>query len=221
MQNLEKINKIYSILEKESSKFTIPLAEQIQIKTKNPFFVLIGTILSARTKDTTTAKICDKLFLKIKNFEDLEKISLKELEELIYGVGFYKTKAKHLKELPFTIKKFNNKIPKTIEELISLPGVGRKTANLVVSVAFDKPAICVDTHVHKIFNRIGIINTKTPLETEIQLRKILPINLWQKTNLYFVILGQNICFPINPKCNICPINTLCEKKINKKNINNI
>ena len=221
MQNLEKINKIYSILEKESSKFTIPLAEQIQIKTKNPFFVLIGTILSARTKDTTTAKICDKLFLKIKNFEDLEKISLKELEELIYGVGFYKTKAKHLKELPFTIKKFNNKIPKTIEELISLPGVGRKTANLVVSVAFDKPAICVDTHVHKIFNRIGIINTKTPLETEIQLRKILPINLWQKTNLYFVILGQNICLSINPKCNICPINTLCEKKINKKNINNI
>lgn len=216
MLDLQRINKIYSILGKELSQYSIPLAEQIQIKTKDPFFVLIGTILSARTKDTTTAQICDKLFLKIKGFKDLEKINLTDLEKLIYGVGFYKTKAKHLKELPKAIKQFNNKIPKTIDELIKLPGVGRKTANLVVSVAFNKPAICVDTHVHKIFNRIGLIKTKNPLETEMKLRKLLPINLWQKTNFLFVILGQNICLPINPKCNICPINELCEKKLPKR-----
>lgn len=221
MDNLKKINTIYLILEKNLSKYNVPLAEQIQIKTKDPFFVLIGTILSARTKDTTTAKICDKLFLKIKNFDDLEIISLKKLEKLLYGVGFYKQKAKYLKALPKELKKFNKKIPETIDELITLPGVGRKTANLVLSVAFNKPAICVDTHVHKIFNRIGLIKTKNTLDTEMQLRKILPINLWQKTNFLFVILGQNICLPLNPKCNSCPINKYCDKKINKKNIYNI
>lgn len=213
MQNLKKINNIYDLLEENLSKYKIPLAEQIHVKTKDPFFVLIATILSARTKDSITAKVCNKLFLKIKNFQDLENISLEELENLIYGVGFYKQKAKYLKALPLEIKNFNNKIPKTIEELIQLSGVGRKTANLVVSVAFDKPAICVDTHVHRIFNRMGLINTKTPLETEMKLRKILPINLWQKTNFLFVILGQNICLPTNPKCNSCPINKFCDKKI--------
>ncbi len=211
MQALQKINNIYKILGKELKKYPKPLAEQIQIKTKDPFFVLISTILSARTKDKITAEVCDKLFMKVKNFKDLNNISLKDLEKIIYRVGFYKTKAKHLKSLPLSIKQFKNKVPKTIEELITLPGVGRKTANLVLSVAYSIDAVCVDTHVHKIFNRLGIINTKNVLETEMTLKKILPKKFWNKTNLYFVVLGQNICLPRNPKCNICPINKFCKK----------
>lgn len=208
--DLIKTKKIYNILEKKLKKYKIPLAEQINIKTKDPFFVLIGTILSSRTKDTTTAKVCNKLFQKVKSFSDLQKINNKELERLLFGVGFYKQKTKYLKDLPIVIKKkFNNKIPKTIEELIQLPGVGRKTANLVLSVAYSIPAICVDVHVNRILNRIALINTKNTLETEMYLRESLPKKYWNKTNYLFVILGQNICYPRKPNCKICPINKYC------------
>ena len=208
------IDIIYRILKIKLKGYSIPLAEQVHFKKKDPFFVLIATILSARTKDTTTSKVCDKLFLKIKSFQDIEKYSQKNIEKLIYPVGFYKTKASHLKELPKKIKElFNGKVPDTIDELLKLPGVGRKTANLIVSVCFNKPAICVDTHVHRITNRIGFIKTNNPLDTEIKLRSILPKKYWSDTNYLFVILGQNICMPRNPNCNICPINKYC-KKIN-------
>jgi endonuclease III len=206
-----KVKKIYNILEEKLKIYKIPLAEQIQIKTKKPFFVLIGTILSSRTKDITTAKVCDNLFKVVKSFSDLEKIKNKDLEKILYGVGFYKQKTKLLKKIPKIIKtKFNNKIPNTINELILLPGVGRKSANLIISVAFNKPAICVDVHVHRILNRIGIINTKNSLETEIYLRKNLPEKYWNKTNYLFVILGQNICYPRKPNCNICYIQNYCK-----------
>jgi endonuclease III len=208
------IEKIYSVLKKELKGYTIPLAEETHIKSKKPFYVLVGTMLSARTKDQTTAKVCEKLFVKIKNTEDLLKIDLKELEQLLYPVGFYKTKSKNLKKLAEILKKeHNNKVPKTIEELITLPGVGRKTANLVLSLAYDIPAICVDVHVHRIMNRIGYIKTKNPLETEMVLREKLPTKLWIDTNTLFVILGQNICKPRNPECHRCPINKICLKKI--------
>lgn len=210
--NEQKIEQIYKILRKNLSKKEIPLAEQLEIKTKKPFFILIGTILSARTKDTTTKKICDKLFKKIKNFKDLEKIPLKNLEKIIYGSGFYKTKAKHLKQLPKIIKeKYSGKIPENLEELITLPGVGRKTANLVLAVAFNKPAICVDVHVFRITNRVGIVAEKNVLSTEKSLRKVIPKTLWIETNKWFVILGQNICFARKPRCNICPIEKYCQK----------
>lgn len=208
------IEKIYKILKKELKEYTIPLAEQIEIKSKNPFYVLIGTMLSARTKDQTTAKVCDNLFKEIKNTDDLIKIKIEKLEKLIYPVGFYKTKAKNLKLLAEKLKEdFNDKVPNTIEELITLPGVGRKTANLVIAVSYKIPAICVDTHVHRIFNRIGYIETKNPLETEMVLRNKLPKKFWIDTNYLFVILGQNICFPRNPNCKNCPINKICLKKI--------
>ena len=209
---MSEIKKIYSVLENKLTEYNIPLAEQIEVNKKKPFFVLISTILSSRTKDESTKKVCDKLFLEVKSFKDLETISVNRLEDLLYGVGFYKTKARNLKKLSEIIKhEFNYKIPENIEELIKLPGVGRKTANLVVSVAFKKPGICVDTHVHRILNRIGYIQTKTPLETERVLRSKLDISLWRKTNYLFVILGQNICSPISPKCSICPINKYCKK----------
>lgn len=205
------IEKIYLILRESLLKYKIPLAEQINVKTKEPFFVLIATILSSRTKDETTAKACDKLFKEVSSFKDIEKIDLKKLESILYPVGFYKTKARNLKKLSIIIKKQNYKIPKTLEELILLPGVGRKTANLVLSVAFKKDAICVDTHVHRIMNRIGYIKTNNALETEMVLRKKLPLKLWKETNYLFVILGQNICYPKKPNCSKCPINKYCEK----------
>lgn len=207
------IKEIYLILEKETKKYKIPLEEQKQIKTKDPFFVLIGTILSSRTKDQITKTVCDKLFLKIKNFKDLEKINLKELEKLLYPVGFYKQKAINLKKLTKIIKEQNYRIPENIDDLIKLPGVGRKTANLVMSVAFNKPAICVDIHVFRITNRIGILESKDPIETEKKLRELLPTSYWSLTNNIFVKLGQNICLPRSPKCNICPIEKKCKKRI--------
>lgn len=215
MNNL-KIKKIYCVLEKGLRDYPLPFAENICLQYKKPFFVLIATILSARTLDKTTAKVCERLFKKIKDFSDLEKISQKELEKLLYPVGFYKTKAKHLKMLPKVVKeKFNGKVPQEIDDLLMLPGVGRKTANLVVSVAFGKPGICVDTHVHRITNILGIVKTKTPLETEMELRKKLPKELWNKTNYLFVTLGQNICFSRKPNCQVCPIAKMCPVGLKK------
>jgi len=210
--NQETIKKIYFIFRKKLNNKEIPLAEQIDIKQNKPFFVLIGTILSARTKDTVTTKVCDELFKRIKNFEDLEKIKTKDLEKIIYGTGFYKTKAKHLKQLPKIIKEeYNGKIPENLEDLKKLPGVGQKTANLVLAVAFKKPAICVDIHVFRITNRVGIVSEKNVLKTEESLKKQIPKELWIETNKWFVILGQNICFARNPRCSICPIEKYCKK----------
>ena len=205
--NYMEISKIYLILNRALEGYTIPLAEQIQVKTKKPFFVLVGAMLSSRTKDEVTAKVCDRLFTRVKSFKDIREIDVEELEKLVYGVGFYRTKAKNLKKMAES----TDRVPDNIDELVELSGVGRKTANLVVSVAFNKPAICVDTHVHRIMNRIGYIRTKTPEKTEFTLRKKLPKELWQQTNYLFVILGQNICAPISPFCSKCPIEKECKK----------
>ena len=202
---------IYAILKKELTNYRIPLAEQINVKSNDPFFVLVGALLSARTKDETTARVCDALFKEVKSLKDLRGISQSRLEELVHSVGFYKTKARHLKELAELVLSYNDRIPDSIDELVKLPGVGQKTANLVVSVAFNKPAICVDTHVHRITNRIGLVKTKTPYETEMRLRLILKESYWQDTNYLFVILGQNICTPISPYCSKCYINRYCER----------
>ena len=207
------IEKIYSILETVVKKYNNPMVESIRDEYNNDIFkILVATLLSARTKDELTYKVLkEKFFTKIKQLEDLKTISITELENLIYPIGFYKNKAKFLKKLPIVLEKeFNNIIPNTIEELIKLPGVGRKTANLVVSIGFNKPAICVDTHVHRITNRIGIVNTKNPLETEMKLREKLPIKLWNKTNFIFVLYGKNLCYPINPKCSECKIKEYCQ-----------
>ncbi len=206
------IEKIHSILKKEVLKYKVPVAELIEVQTKDPSKVLIATILSARTKDQTTASACKKLFSKINKIKDLEKLSVKEIEELIYPVGFYKTKAKHLKKLPSTLdREFRGEIPSTIEELIKLPGVGRKTANLVVGAAFKKPAVCVDTHVHRITNRLGYVKTKTPHETEMALRKKLPQKYWISLNTILVAFGQNLCKPISPYCSKCHVYKYCNR----------
>jgi len=206
------IDSIYKVLNKAVKSYQVPIVDLVEAKTKDPFKILIATILSARTNDKTTAIVCKKLFAKVNSAKDLEKLNVKQIEKLIYPVGFYKNKAKYLKKLPVVLKKkFNNELPRTIEELIELPGVGRKTANLVMAVAFKIPAICVDVHVNRIMNRFGYIKTKNPLETEMALRKKLPKKYWLKINYIIVAFGQNLCKPINPQCNICPVYQYCKR----------
>lgn len=206
------IDKIYKILEEQVLNYKVPVVNLVKKQTQDPFKILVSTILSARTKDEITRVVSKRLFSKIKNYRDLSKLSVKQIEKLIYPIGFYKNKAKLLKQLPVVLKKeFNGKVPDNINALIKLPGVGRKTANLVVGVAFNKPSICVDTHVHRIMNHIGYIKTKTPFETEMALRKKLPKKYWIKINYLLVVFGQNVCKPVSPKCSICPIKKYCNK----------
>jgi endonuclease III len=201
-------------LKKEFLSHSAPIIELIEAQTHDPFCVLVGTILSSRTKDQCTAGAVRRLFAKAEGGSftpaDLERLTRKEIEKLIYPVGFYRDKAKHLKELPLKLKsRFNGVLPHTVEELCELPGVGRKTANLTVAVGFGLPAICVDVHVHRICNRLGLIRTKTPLETEMTLRRILPVKYWKTWNSHLVSFGQTRCAPLRPKCEGCPIRRLC------------
>jgi len=204
------IDEVFKILKRETKKYKVPLIEFVKVQDNDPFKILIATILSARTNDKTTAEVCKRLFEKVKNFKDLEKLKVEEIEKLIYPVGFYKNKAKSLKRLPEKIKEFKG-IPNNIDDLIKLPGVGRKTANLVLVNAFDKDAIGVDVHVHRISNRLGYVKTKNPGETEKILREKLPRKYWKDINRLFVMLGQNICKPVSPYCSKCPINKYCKK----------
>jgi endonuclease III len=206
------INAVFTILKKEFGKYRVPVVDLIEMQTNDPFKVLVTTMLSARTKDETTTQASKRLFSRVKKISDLEKIPRHRLEKIIFPVGFYRTKAKHLKELPGAIKTlFSGSIPDSVDELVKLPGVGRKTANLVVAVAFHKPAVCVDVHVHRICNRLGYVKTKTPFETEMKLREILPVRLWMMFNSYLVSFGQHLCFPVNPRCDICPIPRFCNR----------
>ncbi|MFO7936445.1 MAG: endonuclease III [Kiritimatiellia bacterium] len=208
IRDIPAVNKA---LKKEFETNRAPVIDLVAIQTGDPFMVLVGTILSARTKDACTAAACDRLFKKMTTPDSLEKISQKELEKTIYPVGFYRDKARHLKELPDVLRsKFNGIIPDTVEELCELPGVGRKTANLVVALGFKKPAVCVDVHVHRICNRLGLLKTKKPYDTEMKLRKILPERYWITWNSYLVSFGQTRCSPRKPECRDCPIKPYCD-----------
>ena len=193
-----------------------PIMELVAAQTEDPFRVLVGTILSARTKDACTAGACERLFARATTPAELDALSEKEIAELIFPVGFFRTKAKMLKKLPGVLnEKFGGVLPDTVEALCELPGVGRKTANLVVALGFDKPAICVDVHVHRISNRFGLIKTSTPFETEMKLREILPKRYWKVWNSYIVAFGQTRCSPRNPKCEGCPVGEWCASRRGK------
>ncbi len=160
-----------------------------------------------------TKKAAQRLFFKIQTPQNLLKLTEEELVRLIYPVGFYRVKAKNLKKMArILVEKHNSQVPNTIDELVKLPGVGRKTANLVITLGFNKYGICVDTHVHRIVNRWNLIKTKNPLETEWKLRKKLPKKYWKIFNTLLVVFGQNICLPVHPKCNICKLNMICPKE---------
>jgi endonuclease III len=177
----------------------------------DPYKILIGTILSARTRDETTAQVIKMLFSEFKNPDELSRADLKDIKKLIQKIGFYNVKATRIKEVSkILVEKYNSKVPSNLEDLLTFPGVGRKTANCVLVYGFRKSAIPVDIHVHRISNRIGIVNTKKPEETEIDLLKSIDRRYWTGINETFVTFGQNICLPIKPKCNLCHLTKICK-----------
>ena len=186
------------------------LRELHEAETGN-FSILIGTILSARTKDEATAKAVKELFSKYKTPKALAKAKVKDIEKIIKSIGFFHVKSKRIIEVAKIIdSKYKGLVPDTLEKLVELPGVGRKTANCVLVYAFEKPAIPVDIHVHRISNRLGLVDTKSPEETEQALMKKIPKKFWIHVNDTFVMYGQNICKPISPMCNVCKIKRNCK-----------
>lgn len=211
--DIEKIIQTLKEAKQPLSDF-VQLMETFHTKKEGPFLVLISCILSLRTNDKTTYPATLRMLKLGTTPEEMAGVKVNDLEKAIYPVGFYKNKAEQIIELSkILVEKYDSKVPDEIEELVKFKGVGRKTANLVLSRGFNKPAICVDVHVHRIFNRLGYVKTKTPEETELALRKKLPIEFWIDINTLLVTHGQNVCKPIKPMCNICPIEKYCEKII--------
>jgi endonuclease-3 len=190
----------------------LPAVEKIA-NTRHAFHVLIGTLLSARTQDATTAAASARLFRRAPTPRTMAALSVAEIEKLIYPVSFYRNKAAHVKETcRILLERFHGRVPGTMEELLTLPGVGRKTANLVLILAFEsRDNICVDTHVHRISNRLGWVRTKTPEQTEQALYRVADRRWWPDINLYLVIWGQNVCRPISPRCAACAISRWCPR----------
>lgn len=206
------IQEIVKILKKEYRKFKTPFVTIVAEKTREPFRVLISTIISLRTKDKTTAEASMRLFALASNPRDMRQLKISQIEKALYPAGFYTVKAKTIKEVcRELVESYDSKVPDVLDELLKLKGVGRKTANLVITLGYNKPGICVDTHVHRIFNRIGYIETKSPDDSEFVLREKLPKRYWIDINSLLVAYGQNVCKPIGPMCNICKISDLCRK----------
>jgi exodeoxyribonuclease-3 len=206
------LEEALATLAKEVETYDVPVVDLIAVQTHDPYKVLVATILSARTKDEVTAKAAARLFKKAPDLDSLAGLTEGQLAKLIYPVGFYKNKAGYLAKLPGVLaEKYGEVIPDEVDLLTELPGVGRKTANLVVAVAFGKPAICVDTHVHRIMNIWGYVKTKTPLQTEMALRKKLPEQYWLTVNSILVAFGQGTCKSVRPHCDRCVINDQCPK----------
>lgn len=177
----------------------------------DPYRVLIRTILSQRTRDENTDQATDNLFEKYKDIYEVAEAPIDDVKELIRPAGFYNVKAARIQEVSqILIDQYGGEVPNTVEEMLKLPGVGRKTANCVMVFAFELPAIPVDTHVHRISNRLGLVNTKDPEDTEVELSKIAPKDLWIKLNDLMVQFGQTICKPMSPQCEMCPISDICD-----------
>ena len=207
------IEKFLILLEEEVKGYNVPVVDLIAVQTKDPFKVLVATILSARTKDEVTAKASERLFAEADNVQELAELDEAGLQKLIFPVGFYKNKAKYLAALPGVLNRdFAGNVPRSMDELLTLPGVGRKTANLVLAQAFAIPAICVDTHVHRIMNIWGYVETKNPQQTEMALREKLPEKYWIPVNSILVAFGQGTCRPVSPHCDRCLLAAICPKK---------
>ncbi len=207
-----QIDAVVRILKKEVKQWKVPIVGVVAEKTRDPFQILISCVLSLRTQDGTTAAASKRLFAVARAPETLAKLPVRKIEKLIYPVGFYRVKAKNVREISRRLMAdFDSRVPDTIEELLTLPGVGRKTANLVVTIGYDKYGICVDTHVHRITNRWGYVETATPEKTEFALREKLPKKHWKVINDLLVTYGQNLCRPIGPKCGECRIYDYCDR----------
>jgi endonuclease III len=208
----QNINNVIKILKKELAVGEMPIVSHLAADQRDPFVILISTLLSLRTKDEVTAVATERLFHLASTPQEFLKLPLKKIEQAIFPVGFYHVKAKTVKHAcEELIDRFNSKVPDNLDDLLSMKGVGRKTANLVIALAYGKDAICVDTHVHRISNRLGLVLTKTPKQTEIELKKILPQEYWVEWNRLLVMWGQNICVPISPFCSQCAIFKHCQR----------
>lgn len=209
----DTIHEIVRRLELEYPKWREPIVSQLAGQgRKDPFLVLIGTILSLRTRDETTAGAIDRLWALADNPRDMVDLAPEAIAQAIYPVGFYNNKAKSIIEIcRQLIDRWDGRVPNDLDLLLSLPGVGRKTANLVVAIGYGEDAICVDTHVHRISNRFGYVKTKSPDATEMVLRKQLPREHWIRYNDLLVAFGQQLCGPLSPKCSECPLTDLCPR----------
>lgn len=204
------IDRFVAAIEANYRQWNPPIITFIANRGATPFEILVSTLLSLRTKDEVTSVAADRLLSAARTPEALIKLTPQEIERLIYPVGFYPTKAKRLLSISrILLNRYGGNVPDTLEELTALPGVGRKTANLVLVEGFKKPAICVDTHVHRISNRIGYVTTKHPDQTEMALRKKLPKRHWVRYNELLVAFGQVVCRPVSPFCSRCPVADMC------------
>ena len=207
-----QIHQVIRKLTEAARAWNVPIVTEISRRRRDPFKVLISTVLSLRTKDETTAAASQRLYQLAETPEDMLKLTGEQIAKAIYPVGFYRTKAENILEIcRELIVRFQGRVPDELEQLLSLKGVGRKTANLVITLGYGKPGICVDTHVHRISNRLGYVKTKTPEHTEFTLREKLPPEYWIIYNDLLVAFGQNICKPTSPFCSRCPIRRFCDR----------
>ncbi|MEE8484746.1 MAG: endonuclease III [Nitrospinota bacterium] len=205
------IGRAVNILRKEIKKYKMPIVSKYA-KVRSPFKVLISTLLSLRTKDQTTEAACENLFEAADTPEKILRLPLKKIEKLIFPVGFYRVKAKTLHRVcKILLEKHGGQVPADLDTLLKIKGIGRKTANLVVTIGFNLPGICVDVHVHRISNRWGYVKTSTPEKTEFALREKLPAKYWMEYNDLLVTYGQNVCKPVSPFCSSCTLERLCPK----------
>ncbi|HIE65319.1 MAG: endonuclease III [Nitrospira sp.] len=217
MRSRVEIDKIMVILQEEAGRLKVPVLGIIAEETRNPFKVLISCLLSLRTRDETTATASARLYLLAETPSAMMKLRQEKIEKAIYPVSFYRNKSRHILAICQILEdEYGGKVPDQLEALLKLPGVGRKTANLVITVAFNKAGICVDTHVHRISNRLGFIRTSSPEESETALREKLPGKYWIHYNDILVPFGQYICTPISPFCSRCAVKPFCSQKGLKK-----
>lgn len=208
----ETLDKVLSILQEEANGWDVPIVTLVAERSSDPFQVLVSTLLSLRTKDETTTVASRRLFAKAKTPEEMLELPVSEIRELIFPVGFYKRKAENLHTVSrLLIEKYDGKVPDALDLLLGLPGVGRKTANLVLTLGYSKAGICVDTHVHRISNRFGYVETKSPDDTEFALRDKLPAKWWIAINDILVAFGQSLCHPTSPWCSKCKVYQWCER----------
>lgn len=216
------LKKMERVLSRDKKLQRLTALRGLQMEEQDdPFKILIGTILSARTRDENTTKVIKKLFTRFRTADDIASADIEEIKNLIRSIGFYNIKAERIKQVSqIIVNKFGGQVPNDIDSLLDLPGVGRKTANCVLVYAFNKPAIPVDVHVHRISNRLGLVDTKTVKQTEIELNKMVDRRLWTRVNNTFVMYGQNVCMPVRPICKICDLKEICKYYNNYSHNNN-
>ncbi len=206
------IHKIVQILRQLVPQWKVPVVGRVSGSPPDPFKILISCILSLRTQDNTTHQAARRLFRLADNSQSMLRLTSQQIEKAIYPVGFYRNKARTILQIcEQLVQKYDCQVPDQVDELLKFKGVGRKTANLVITLGYAKPGICVDTHVHRICNRWGYVKTLTPEDTEFVLRKKLSPQYWIEFNDLLVTLGQNLCRPISPKCNLCPLEKFCDR----------